>query len=54
MKNERSGKRPASIAGKWGQRLRARPKQTRFNISRRDLRALLGSTLTQAPDRVRK
>ena len=50
-KNERTSKRVASVAGKWFRRLRKRPNQQRFNLGRKDLKALLGSSLTQTWDR---
>lgn len=50
-RSEVTGSDVATVAGRWFARLKRRPKQLRFNLSRRDLRALLGSVLTQASDR---
>lgn len=50
-RNEKTSARVGSIAGKWQRRLRIKPRQKRFNISREDLGAMTGSTQTQRPNR---
>ena len=51
MKNEKTSNVVAAVASKWFNRLRVSPWQKRFNISRKELRALLGSALTQTADK---
>ncbi len=53
-RNEKTGDRVGSISGKWQRRLREKPRQKRFNISREDLGALCGSAQTQRPSRAKR
>lgn len=48
-RNEKTSGRIGTIESKWANRLKAHPKQQRFNVGRKDLAAMSMSGLTQRP-----